>query len=71
MKKNPGRRERRHIHFSAKRAEGKRRAKAHDYYQSHYWLPKFVKQREKLDKQLENLEKKKAKRSYRKETQKA
>ena len=45
MKKNPGRRERRRLHFSNKRSYGKFRAKMNNYYMSHPWAVKNIRKR--------------------------
>lgn len=41
MKKDPGRKERRRLMFANRRAEGKRKAKIHDYMTSHRFLKKY------------------------------
>lgn len=41
MKKNPGRKERRRLMFSNRRAVGKQRAKMHTYISSHRFLKKY------------------------------
>lgn len=41
MKKNPGRKERRHLFFSGRKMDGKARAKINEYVQSHKFLKKY------------------------------
>lgn len=44
MKGNPGRKERRRLHFKNKRAAGKKRAKWNEYVSSHKFLKQYREQ---------------------------